>query len=883
MAAAAVIQDRATHITIKDEEEDYFNDLSQTRNSAATADEIPKAKRIACVLCRKRKLKCDGIKPSCGTCKRLSHDCSYDEVRKKSGPKRGYVRQLEARLAQVETMLKGGDVPTAPAPKSRSVSSQASPDHMSDINLAESFPTSYASRSAGTNITPNAPPQNELMTLDLEEPLPTQNIIDDLNRLYFEKVHPVAPLIHPGRYYAAMSLDPHQRPPICMRYAMWAAAASVVDKYEDLQEHFYKRARKYIQRDEMRGHGEAIVTVQHVQTWYLLGMLEFKMTYFPRAWMSTGRACRLAVMMGLHRLDFAGLEVKQCLPPPRDWTDKEERRRTFWLCFTADRFASIGTGWPMTIDENDIRTHLPADDEAFEQSREVPTISLQRALEADGSAKLSSAAGVMVMACLFGRNLVHLHRGTPDDNERNLNGKFWTRHRALDNLLLNIALTLPDHLRLPSGINDQNTIFLNLCIHTSVICLHQAAIFKADANKLPGTIASESKIRCITAAAEIASIMRMISHLDLTNANPFSTFCLYVAARVFIQYLKSRPSDSNVKASLHFLLTAMQAMRRKNLITESLLVQLDIDLQAAGLEESRSLRNRLAKTGGVAPMQASKMCTNGGTQEVPGPTGPMPQAPRQSRSFGDNNIAYLHQAAAQPAASRVQSVSDSGQSPVNGNGTDFSRVRFMPTRTKTPSTRPSPATVSDENMEFMGDAFDSASPGSFNGFSSHTSSVSQQTPPPLNHRDTSSSTWSNDKPLFTPTTTTTTNPLAATISAMSNDDFQAMMNQYTDSIYTDNNNNNNPSDPMNVIMGGTNDDTAFTMPNFSLLDNGSNQAPGLDSTGFTPGPSNGGDLLAMSDEEWKQIIDSGMVDMGWNGGFLSDRGVQGDQRWKPGV
>ena len=36
----------------------------------------------------------------CGliACKRLSHDCAYDEVRKKSGPKRGYVKLLEARL-----------------------------------------------------------------------------------------------------------------------------------------------------------------------------------------------------------------------------------------------------------------------------------------------------------------------------------------------------------------------------------------------------------------------------------------------------------------------------------------------------------------------------------------------------------------------------------------------------------------------------------------------------------------------------------------------------------------------------------------------------------------------------------------------------------------
>ncbi|OJI86776.1 hypothetical protein ASPTUDRAFT_493193 [Aspergillus tubingensis CBS 134.48] len=58
----------------------------------------PRPKRIACVLCRRRKLRCDGKRPSCGTCSRLGHECIFDEVRKKSGPKRGYVKQLEARL-----------------------------------------------------------------------------------------------------------------------------------------------------------------------------------------------------------------------------------------------------------------------------------------------------------------------------------------------------------------------------------------------------------------------------------------------------------------------------------------------------------------------------------------------------------------------------------------------------------------------------------------------------------------------------------------------------------------------------------------------------------------------------------------------------------------
>lgn len=92
-------------------DEGFFNDLSrQPQNGCRSSDsphdvdvngeenEAPKTKRVACVICRKRKLKCDGNKPKCATCARLGHACAYDEVRRKSGPKRGYVKDLEARL-----------------------------------------------------------------------------------------------------------------------------------------------------------------------------------------------------------------------------------------------------------------------------------------------------------------------------------------------------------------------------------------------------------------------------------------------------------------------------------------------------------------------------------------------------------------------------------------------------------------------------------------------------------------------------------------------------------------------------------------------------------------------------------------------------------------
>ncbi|KAG6006314.1 hypothetical protein E4U43_000455 [Claviceps pusilla] len=250
------------------------------------------------------------------------------------------------------------------------------------------------------------------------------------------------------------------------------------------------------------------------------------------------------------------------------------------MAFCKDRYASIGTGWPMTIDERDIMTKMPSSDKAYDMSRPEQTQTLAESTAPSGVAKLSSFGGVVLMACLLGRNLVHLHRPDDDDLDHDLSGPFWKRHRQMDSILLNTSLGLPAHLKLPSGLSSPNVIFTNMSIHTSTICLHQAAIFKADKNKLGASVSSESKVRCITAANEIASIMRSISHMDLSAMNPFISFCLYVAARVFVQYLKSRPDDAHVADSLRFLLSAMEALKRRNPLTESFLVQLDVDLEA---------------------------------------------------------------------------------------------------------------------------------------------------------------------------------------------------------------------------------------------------------------------------------------------------------------
>ncbi len=161
------------------------------------------------------------------------------------------------------------------------------------------------------------------------------------------------PIIHQYRFLAAMNLAPKARPSMALRYAMWALAALITDKYKSLHSHFYARAKKYAEADETAGR-QKYINVRHAQAFILIAKYEFKMMIYPNAWLTTSRATRLSQMMGLHRLDGLGLDVMQSLPSPTDWIEKEERRRTFWMTFCMERYSSTGNGWPVIIDERDV-------------------------------------------------------------------------------------------------------------------------------------------------------------------------------------------------------------------------------------------------------------------------------------------------------------------------------------------------------------------------------------------------------------------------------------------------------------------------------------------------------------------------------------------------
>lgn len=78
---------------------------------------------------------------------------------------------------------------------------------------------------------------------------------------------------------------------------------------------------------------------------------------FSRAFISLGRAIRVAQMLHLHQLDGGNTGssmMPRAVPPSRDWIELEERRRTWWVIYVSDRLVSATSGLPAAIDDRQV-------------------------------------------------------------------------------------------------------------------------------------------------------------------------------------------------------------------------------------------------------------------------------------------------------------------------------------------------------------------------------------------------------------------------------------------------------------------------------------------------------------------------------------------------
>ncbi|OTA55427.1 hypothetical protein K449DRAFT_400033 [Hypoxylon sp. EC38] len=82
----------------------YSTVRSKTR-SEAIASGRRQPPGLSCEECRRRKARCDRVRPQCGTCAEMDIICVFVDKRPQRGPKKGQLNALRSRVAPLERQL----------------------------------------------------------------------------------------------------------------------------------------------------------------------------------------------------------------------------------------------------------------------------------------------------------------------------------------------------------------------------------------------------------------------------------------------------------------------------------------------------------------------------------------------------------------------------------------------------------------------------------------------------------------------------------------------------------------------------------------------------------------------------------------------------------
>ena len=361
------------------------NDAS-TPDTPTTQSSAPiKRQRVslACDACRVARERCDGGRPTCGTCVSQKRACSYTPAAKKRGVQTGYLRTVELSLAwlcenfpdgeeALHQLLKGNDAAKLLS-KDKSGNQLHKKWSKSKIHREIGRLLSDGSGMPGDNNSAEDSDTDGDTTADPQLPLPTEKRMVNtclpgnwrrLVEIYFTYTHSWLPIISKDAIIATAQAFPAQGIPLNSTndfpsaYAeLWAvlALAAFQDSASQLRsageprlspQRIYFIARNMMPSEERR------FELPHLRALLLHSMVLIGQGAALAAWMLVGTAVRLA----LHLRGTGELYA-------RDGTDEPLRSPgalAFTACLILNTFTSACLGQPtfLKVDISDIHAFI---------------------------------------------------------------------------------------------------------------------------------------------------------------------------------------------------------------------------------------------------------------------------------------------------------------------------------------------------------------------------------------------------------------------------------------------------------------------------------------------------------------------------------------------
>lgn len=530
---------------------------------------------LACITCRRKKIRCSGEKPACKHCMRSRIPCVYKVTTRKAAPRTDYMAMLDKRLKRMEERVikimpkddqRNIDVigravvkPALPGAPVKQESKKRVADEAFGDDL-DSWSKSKGGAKGGKTQTKSDDSAHEDLMVEGADYLPSPELQQHLAEVFFDYVYgQTYHLLHKPSYMR--KLEAGQLPPVliltvCGISARFSAHPEVRTDPAFLRgEKWAKPAREIA----LKRYDTPNITI--LICYLLLGLHEFGTCQGGRSWMLGGMAQRMAYALQLHKDFDHGTQ-----PGPPDeksdltFTDREIRRRTMWACFIMDRFNSSGTDRPMFVAESYIEAQLPIKEEYFQMEITGPTENLEgttsRSVEPDSGQvtdprdNMGVAAYMVRAVSVWGHVVRYVNLGGRDRDPHPM----WSEQSGYAKIRACIGdykSKLPtklhwneENLRIHATLNLGNQfVFLHIIINQISLFVNRFALPDIGSplqstRDMPAEFLSSCARTALEAASQISTLVNQ-AH-DYRVVAPFAGYSAFLSSTVHLHGLSSK-------------------------------------------------------------------------------------------------------------------------------------------------------------------------------------------------------------------------------------------------------------------------------------------------------------------------------------------------------
>ncbi|SLM37332.1 c6 transcription factor protein [Lasallia pustulata] len=526
---------------------------------------------LACIACRRKKIRCSGEKPACQHCLRSRIPCVYKVTTRKAAPRTDYMAMLDKRLKRMEervikiipkeeisSMAAIGRANVKPSPPSQHVKVNSAKKRQAEEAFGPEIDDWAQSgvNTAGAII--SQPPkgletdENRLLSEGAES-LPSKEIQEHLSETFFDYVY--------GQTYHVLHKPSFMRrlragsvPPVLL-LAVCAVAARFSTHPQVSTEPAFLRGECWAApaRDiALRRYDEPNITILTVLL--ILGLHEFGTCQGGRSWMLGGMAMRMAYALQLHReLDHDPLGHKSGKDAELSFTDREIRRRTMWACFLMDRFNSSGTERPTFANEENIKVQLPIKESHFQM--DIPGVTenldgaVPNAVSPDGEQasnpqeNMGVAAFMIRIIAIWGRVIKYLNLGGKERDPYpmwDINSHFAQLKRQIESFKESLPSSLQytsENLKSHAAEKIANQfLFLHISYNQVLLFMYRFVIPCTPGGRLPKEMpkqfVNEAGPTAIEAANQISYLLN--ESYDHSVVAPFTGYCAFMSSTIHV-------------------------------------------------------------------------------------------------------------------------------------------------------------------------------------------------------------------------------------------------------------------------------------------------------------------------------------------------------------